>query len=561
MVPGIVGLNTSFWVYDSDTIEAQKLNDNQAEMLFHRRRSQIRMLIGIDPHTQDLLISGDCISDAPSVFGIQQWTIENLDLHNLKLVMPSGYRQVVDASSGIESTDFLYPTIHWQVQLAIIESQRGGFYVRGTDPTFQFKRLDYKSDDNTFALGFQTHNQAPWDTLTSAKSITWRFNTYEGDWCVPAQIYRDWMEHTFDPWKLSDMPAWVNEIGLVVIHPNLNKEIFAPLAEIVNPTKTLVYLTDWREEGHDINRPDYSNPHAKFEGVLEEVKNLGFRVMLHVNVASCSPAHPIFQEIKQYQYRNPWGGELLGWFWDQIDNPERNANINLASSQWRNFLVQQFKQVWEKYDIDAFFLDVSHYVLNDANGLIEGLTSAQGSVLFHRQLAEAMPGAVFSGEIVHEVTFFRESFAAYHFSEKRETLTHPLSAFLFAPYTRSHGGIGIPITTAPIYQRYLENAETQGYIPTTWQFHIQDLDKMSFQDLFSVARQWQDMGFRPDLGCGWKPHIVLQFKARADVNADGQIDVLDLVAVANNFGKTSPDLNGDGTVNILDLVFVSKNMQ
>lgn len=42
-----------------------------------------------------------------------------------------------------------------------------------------------------------------------------------------------------------------------------------------------------------------------------------------------------------------------------------------------------------------------------------------------------------------------------------------------------------------------------------------------------------------------------------DVNGDGVINILDLVAVANGFGKTEPDINGDGIVNILDLVIIA----
>ena len=42
-----------------------------------------------------------------------------------------------------------------------------------------------------------------------------------------------------------------------------------------------------------------------------------------------------------------------------------------------------------------------------------------------------------------------------------------------------------------------------------------------------------------------------------DVNNDGIVNILDLVAVANAFGKEAPDVNGDGTVNVLDLVAVA----
>ena len=44
---------------------------------------------------------------------------------------------------------------------------------------------------------------------------------------------------------------------------------------------------------------------------------------------------------------------------------------------------------------------------------------------------------------------------------------------------------------------------------------------------------------------------------RHDVNGDGTVNILDLVAVANGFGKDMPDINGDGVVNILDLVAVA----
>ena len=47
-----------------------------------------------------------------------------------------------------------------------------------------------------------------------------------------------------------------------------------------------------------------------------------------------------------------------------------------------------------------------------------------------------------------------------------------------------------------------------------------------------------------------------------DVNADGQVNVLDLVLVAKSLGSqnANADANGDGTINVLDLVTVAKHL-
>ena len=44
---------------------------------------------------------------------------------------------------------------------------------------------------------------------------------------------------------------------------------------------------------------------------------------------------------------------------------------------------------------------------------------------------------------------------------------------------------------------------------------------------------------------------------KRDINGDGTVNILDLVAVANGFGTEAPDVNGDGVVNVLDLVAVA----
>ena len=500
--------NGNVYTHESTLIEARKITPLKAEILFHQGGNEITLTIEVEAHTRDLLIGGSGISDIAGVYGFQ-WGCENLDITNLKLILPVDGGQVIDAFSSITSRKFDYPGL-WEAELAILQGQQGGFFVRGADETFQFKRFKFQKDSENLALGFQTHNQAPWNTLTTAKSVVWRLNTYTGDYRVPTRIYRDWMESTFNPWRLSDRPAWVSDIGLVVIQASFDPKTLDRLAEQVDPTKTLLYLVGWRKDGYDVNYPDYT-PRDGFGDFVKAAHEHGFRVMPHANLVGISPHHPLYPEFQAFQFRNPWSEEYIGWKWDEIDNPKRHAWINNASSKFRNLLVQRLREVWEKYKVDAFHLDISHVVVNDANGLIEGFNSAQGNVLMHRELSEAMPGVVFSGEWLHEVTFFRESFAQRR--RLSRATPHPISAFLFSPYTLPYGHLGLPsLEDNPLsYQNFLNSYESWGILPTVRIWGLRELNGRLTQQILGVARQWQELGLRPDFESDWGPDTLFQY--------------------------------------------------
>ena len=52
------------------------------------------------------------------------------------------------------------------------------------------------------------------------------------------------------------------------------------------------------------------------------------------------------------------------------------------------------------------------------------------------------------------------------------------------------------------------------------------------------------------------------FKPRHDVNGDGNVNILDIVLIVQNFGQANPraDVNGDGNVNIFDLIIVAQHL-
>ncbi len=517
------------WTDQATLTQARKVAPLKAEIVFRQGQNRIRLLIGIDARSGDLLIEQEGTSDTAGVYGIQ-WGCGNLNVRNLDLILPAEGGQIINTMSPFTSRSFNYPG-SWEVQLAILQGEQGGFSVRGADETFQFKVLHYEKYIESFALGFETQNQAPFDALTSAKSVVWRLNTYSGDWCVPARQYREWMEQTFKPWRLDEMPAWVGEIGLVVtyIDPGLDVGILDKLAEQVDPAKTLLYLNQWRRDDYDVNYPDYTAK-PEFGRFVEAAHQHGFRVMPHANLVGVSTYHPLYAEFQEFQFRDPWNGNLVGWWWERTESAGRHAFINLANSTFRKILLQQLKNVWEKYKVDAFHLDVSHFVINDANGLIERLNAGQGNVLAHEELAEAMPGVIFSGEHLHEVTFFRESFAQRWklpplWDPTPRGTPHPISVFLFSPYTLPYGYLGLPNPdgSPPLYQEYLDAYENWGVLPTLRLSSVADLgpERVRTQELLSIARTWQQRGFKPDFESDWTPNTLFQY-----VGENGEIAAL-----------------------------------
>ena len=392
----------------------------------------------------------------------------------------------------------------------------------------------------------------------------WRFNTYAGNWRVPALQYRDWMEHAFDAKRLSEKATWLEDVTLFVGNTGsaavlTRTDFLDALATKADPAKTVVLLDSWAaaqewSRDYDDYEPIYE-PLPELRNFLEVAKRHGFRVLLYTFMRSFSPAHPLYPEFIQYQHRDPWTGELQGW--RNSIGELRNAQMNHASSAFRAIFVNELKDVWDMHDIDGFLLDSSFATINDANGLIDGLNSAQGTALLHEELAEAMPGAIFAGERLHEGTFALESFAIQPIFAEEKREPHPISSFLFSPFTHAISSARTNPDREPIrhqieHQKVLDYSGVWGIIPTLYAWEATHLlnseEYPSFQQILALTGDYEH-----------------RYGLNGDVNNDGQVNILDLILVAQNFGAIplrhlQADVNGDGVVNVLDLISVAEQL-
>ena len=532
---------------DQITPEIKKISPLECQLIYQDSWSvprnnevTLHLFIGIDSDTGDLLIRQAGFSNTGGIERII-WGFANLSHAVLEVIAPLKGGQILGHS---DSHGGEYPG-HWQAQLVILQEQRGGFFVRSDDTRYQFKTFEYIPKDESFSLYFGQYPPAPIEQPKQVTTATWRLNTYQGDWQVPALAYRQWMHEALQPVDRSQMPAWVNDIELIVNFPfypvDMEAGILGKLSQLVDPEKTLLYVTDWRESGWALNYPDYTpvTSFANFGDFLREARRYGFRVMPHANMVAVSLSNPLYAEFEKYQMHHPRTGEKLGSrLGDESQLPRQYAWINPASSAFRKLLVDRLKNVWDTYRVDAFHLDISRFLVN--NVLIDGLTMPEGNILLHQELREAMPGILLGGEGLHEVTFLYESFAQV--STTLPDQPHPISSFLFSPYVLRYGHLEVPNPDRypEKFQEIQQKYEIMNVMPVLRLHGVSDLDPAFIEThkLLELARERQNYRF-------------------GDVNSDSVVNIQDLVIVANALGKAEPDLNSDGIVNIQDLVIVA----
>ena len=496
-------------------------------------RVRLHIFVSIDPETGDLLIrqNGYC---QIGLISAAAWGFANLS-PSLDVIAPYDGGQVL-----VDTRNYDYSG--WETPLVIVQGQNGGVFVHGEPINYRYKTLRYETDTAGKSLGFGVTPQAPFVDATEVESSTWRLNTYQGGWEVPARIYRDRMpEQSFDP-------AWVDDINVVIIHDNVDVNMLEPLSRQVDPSQTLIYMNSWRRGGHDKDLPDYGTDQVlpDFTRFVEAAHRFGFKIMVHVNMLGVTPEHPLYAEFEQFQIRQD-DSQRTGWAWDDLTDPHRHAFINPASTAYRRMFVDTLQGLRQRYNIDAFHLDIN-VLYNDNNGKIDGLSMTQGNVLLYQELKQTMPGVVLGGEHLDDMMAPYMRFVQRKWKpHQKPQQPHRISCFLFSRYLEGYTKfVKNPDNSPEEYALFLDTPEVCDILLTIRIHDFGDLiesDKPRTFQLFALAREKQNWKF-------------------GDINDDGVVNILDLVIVAQTLGNpdTMTDINRDGIVNILDLVLVAQEL-
>jgi len=487
-----------------------------------KRQAWQRSRFEIDPRSGDLIVTQEGQASSGGVYGISWGIGEIPDRYTVLVPGNSGQRFGPDAPAGTRIFD--YP-VGWEAPFVLIQGEKGGFIIRAEDPGYGFKNLTVDHTGGTFQLRFESRGLAPFESKARLKSMRWRLSAYRGSWQAGAAIYHRWAKAHYHLVPLArQRPAWVKDIRFVVIM-GMDIPVLEILAKKVAPAQTLLYIPGWRRDEYDRNYPDYTAS-PQFGPFVKAAHRLGFRVMPHVNYFGCDPRNPLYSTFRKWHMRDPFSKELQWWEWTRASPPIKFAYINPASRAWRKLFVSKMVEVYRRYRVDALHLDQTLVMINDDNGLIDGLSCIQGNRALHCELRQALPQVALSGEGLDEVTCQYEAFAQRHvwglnhvdqtWNERILAMSHPISSSLMLPYTTIYGYLGManPQTAPEVYLAWRRAYEHFGVIPTYAWPDLEQLKSLPPAVAFLLEEACFFQRYRPvpDFGSPWGCNDLFRYR-------------------------------------------------
>ena len=395
--------------------------DHGAAFVFGDAHAGLTVEYALDPDTGDLLVTLRGDGTREQLSGIR-FGLGPVTCHG-DLLLPSFHG--IKASRGddmakFESKRWEWPS-GWPIPVLVFNDPAGGLWIYTRDIECRYKAYEYLYEGHgAWRLALDTLNPAPFAVQTQAQSVTWRINTYRGSWTEPVDCYARWAYQAYGiPSKAFARPAWVDDLRLVVKRADQvdlkNIESYLDnLSRYVEPSQTLLHTRPFEAKEPVMPHWQVGQRGARFN---EEARKRGFHTMYFANYFSITSNHPRFKEFEPYIMRDPYTGEKQGWNlkgeWSAATDIELYY-INPAYKPWRDFQIGEFKALFATHPADGLFIDQSFVVFNDGNGPIDGMSCVDGNLAFHRELAEALPGAAIGGEGVNEVSFQYESVAEFH---------------------------------------------------------------------------------------------------------------------------------------------------
>jgi hypothetical protein len=411
------------------SITSRLLSDDRAEVVFHSWDGDGVIAIDIDPESGDLIIEPSAYSSRPGVLACR-WNLKGLR-EDYELVAPfyQGIKMKLD-DVLIRDRRWTWPKF-WEAGVAILQARSSGFWVHSQDNRYHYKALKVGDKTDAYFLGLDSEAYGPIDDNLSAGSVPWRINVYQGDWKVPLSRYRDWYWRAY---KLQAQerrrPECLSKLKFALSWCPGDPEVLDALAKRFDPRTVLLHFSNWRTDRYDQNYPNFvaSESARKF---MAKGREMGFHIGPHCNSIDMDPTHPVYELVRDFQYRDIETKKLAGWVSGRSRIPgsfvpesndsrqkhqDKNVMVKIHAglSMWRSILGENILKAANDLSLEAVFIDVTLNAYNLHNCLVEAMTPSEGMKILIDHVASLGKGLAVGGEGCNEIIAQGQSFAQAH---------------------------------------------------------------------------------------------------------------------------------------------------
>ena len=448
-------------------VTVKLLSDHVARIILTGDGSDRELFVRLDRRTGDLCVRPSGQSVRRGVLAVR-WNVPFAP--EVQFVLPIEGGKTFRAATRLKlRRRNVWPNL-WNAQLVIAQRGAASMMIHSEDRRYRYKALAYRREKGGVTLGFDSENLGPVDRKRTAGGVEWRVNTYAGDWKVPADRYRAWMEKAYDlKAKRKDRPAWWKEVTLAVVWVGNNRKLLPALARLNPPAKTLIHQDKWRSDPYDVNYPNYK-PSAEGRAFIKQAQEMGFRVLPHTNYFACYNKHPLFAKVRAWQARDLYTKRGLYWG-PGARGGAYMAYIHPGLGLWRRELIDNVVAACRDLKVPGVLLDQTYHAWNTDNSVVEGQNMIEGLHLLQEQFAAVAPDLVIAGENLTEISFQRQAFAQLHLPGWRRPspilikTAHPICAYLWMGHSRYIGYLGVEPNN-PFLKAAIEAYKKLGVLPS-----------------------------------------------------------------------------------------------
>ncbi len=262
--------------------------------------------------------------------------------------------------------------------LAIVQrAEREFFFLSSLDDRVRAKRFYFQPGEQGYRVEL-VHELEGWMDRREVVVPTWRVGPAASLDAAVEPHYRH-LERAYrlPRWESrQDVPAWLRKTALVLQLHGMHYtgyvfndyarmlEILQWTATLIPAERVLVFLPAWDGRyywDYPVYRPaERLGGEAGFRRLVGEGKKLGFRLMPMFGANAANRRQPVYGQIAGAATARTDGDPFdLNWVdWDNDRHQEGWLYMNLGVDSWRRWLEARIAETIERYDVDAYFLDI-----------------------------------------------------------------------------------------------------------------------------------------------------------------------------------------------------------